>query len=134
MQPYVVMLQADEDDRMLTESILEEMEHRVPMHFISRISELKDKDMISASGPPSIILINNNDHRHKAIDTVKYLKTDAILSHIPVIVLGEITTSDYIKQYYRAGANTYIIKPSTVADTKKKIQLFLEYWFDVAEV
>lgn len=132
MQPYVAMLQADEDDRSLTKSILEEMEHRVPMHFISRISELKD--MVAASGLPSIILINNNDHRHKAIDVVKHLKADTLFAHVPVIVLGEITTPDYIKQYYRAGANTYITKPSTVAATKKKIQLFLEYWFDAAEI
>lgn len=131
MQTYVAMLQADEDDRMLTESILEEMEHRVPMHFISRVSELKE--MVATSGLPSIILINNNDHRHKGIDVVKHLKADAGFSHIPVIVLGEITTPDYIKQYYRAGANTYITKPSTVAETRKKIQLFLQYWFDVAE-
>ena len=65
---------------------------------------------------------------------VKHLKADTSLAHIPVIVLGEITTPDYIKQYYRAGANTYITKPSTVAATQKKIQLFLEYWFDVAEI
>jgi CheY-like chemotaxis protein len=132
MQTYVAMLQADEDDRVLTESILEEMKHRVPMHFINRITELKE--MIAASGLPSIILINNNDHRHKAIDVVKHLKTDPVFSHIPVIVLGEITTPDYIKQYYRAGANTYITKPSTVAATQKKIRLFLEYWFDAAEI
>ncbi|MGZ8524687.1 MAG: hypothetical protein ACXWV1_09680, partial [Chitinophagaceae bacterium] len=69
-----------------------------------------------------------------AIDMVRYLKGDASLSHIPVIVLGEITTPDYIKQYYRAGANSYITKPSTVDATKKKIQLFLEYWFNVAEI
>ena len=132
MQPYVAMLQADEDDRMLTESILEEMEHRVPMHFITRISELET--LVATSGLPSVILINNQDHRHKAIDVVKHLKADTSLAHVPVIVLGEITTPDYIKQYYRAGANTYITKPSTVAATKKKIQLFLEYWFDVAEI
>ena len=132
MQAYVLMVQADEDDRSLTESILQEMQHKVPMHFIARISEMET--LVVASGLPSVILINNKDHRHKAIDIVKHLKGDASLAHIPVIVLGEITTSDYIKQYYRAGANTYITKPSTVAATKKKIQLFLEYWFDVAEV
>lgn len=132
MQAYVLMLQADEDDRFLTESILEEMQHTVLMHFISRISELEG--LIAASGLPAVILINNQDHRHKAIDIVKYLKADTRLDHIPVVVLGEITTADYIRQYYRAGANTYITKPSTVVATRKKIELFLAYWFDVAEI
>ena len=132
MQAYVLMLQADEDDKFLTESILEEMQHTVLMHFISRIGELEG--LIASSGLPAVILINNQDHRHKAIDIVKYLKADTRLAHIPVVVLGEITTADYIRQYYRAGANTYITKPSTVAATRKKILLFLEYWFDVAEI
>jgi len=132
MQAYVLMVQADDDDRFLTESTLAEMEQTIPMHFIAYISELST--VVAASGLPAVILINNQDHRHKAIDIVKQLKADALLAHIPIIVLGEITTTDYIKQYYRAGANTYITKPSTVAATKKKIRLFLEYWFDVAEV
>lgn len=132
MQAYVLMLQADEDDKFLTESILEEMQETIPMHFIARISEIED--MIAVSGLPAVILINNQDHRHKAIDVVKYLKADNRLDHIPIVVLGEITTPDYIRQYYRAGANTYITKPSTMAATRKKIKLFLAYWFDVAEV
>ena len=132
MQSYVLMLQADEDDRFLTESILEEMQHTVPMRFIARISEMEG--MIVAAGLPAVILINNQDHRHKAIDIVKYVKADPALAHIPVVVLGEITTADYTRQYYRAGANTYITKPSSIAAMRKKIQLFLEYWFDVAEV
>lgn len=132
MQSYVLMLQADEDDRFLTESILEEMQHTVPMRFIARISEMEG--LIVTAGLPAVILINNQDHRHKAIDIVKYLKADPALAHIPVVVLGEITTADYTRQYYRAGANTYITKPSSIAAMRKKIQLFLEYWFDVAEV
>jgi CheY-like chemotaxis protein len=132
MQAYVLMLQADEDDKFLTESILEEMQETIPMHFIARMSEMEN--MIATSGLPAVILINNQDHRHKAIDIVKHLKTDSRFSHIPIVVLGEITTPDYIQQYYRAGANTYITKPSTIAATRKKIQLFLAYWFDVAEV
>lgn len=132
MQDYVLMLQADEDDRYFTQSILDEMQETIAMQFISGINELKT--CISANGFPAVILINNQDHRHKAIDIVKYLKADNSLDHIPVIVLGEITTADYTRQYYRAGANSYIIKPSTVAAMRKKIRLFLDYWFEVAEV
>jgi CheY-like chemotaxis protein len=126
------MIHADEDDQMLTQSVLEEMQETIPMHFISRTSEMEE--MMAAHGLPAVILINNQDHRHKAIDIVTHFKRDSRLNHIPIVVLGELTTPDYIKQYYRAGANTYITKPSTLAATKKKIELFLAYWFDVAEV
>jgi hypothetical protein len=45
-----------------------------------------------------------------------------------------VSANDYIKDWYKAGVNTFIVKPSSVAATRKKIKTFLEYWFDVAEV
>ena len=132
MQSYALMLQADEDDRFLTESIMQELQQKIPMCFVSHTSELNNS--IRQLGQPAVILINNSSHRHHAIGLVRLLKKDPQLDHIPIIVMGEITTPEYIHQYYRAGASTYITKPSTVAATRKKIELFLDYWFTVAEV
>ena len=132
MTRYVIMLYADEDDRLLTQSILDEMENAAPMIFAERIEDINRS--IAESGSPAVILVNNQDHLHKAIGMVKQLKADQTLDHIPVVVLGEITSPEYIRQYYRAGANSYIIKPSTIEATRKKIRLFFEYWLNVAEV
>lgn len=132
MPAYLLMIQADEDDRYLTESLLQEMHGTIPMHFIGGISEMDQ--CIKDHGLPAVILLNNQDHRHKALELVKYFKQDAKLAHIPVVVLGEITTADYIKNYYRAGVNTYITKPSSIAGMHMKIRVFLDYWFEVAEI
>lgn len=132
MQAYVLMLQADDDDKYLTESVLADMQQSIPMRFIPGIDELND--VLNSEGLPSVILINNQDHRHKAIEIVKHIKTNPAMNHIPVVVLGEITTAEYIRQYYRAGANSYITKPSTMDGMRKKIRSFLEYWFEVAEI
>lgn len=132
MQSYALMLQADEDDQFLTESILLEMQRKVPMQFVSSIKQMNLT--IADLGLPTVIMVNNDNHRHNAINLVRVLKADPQLDHIPIIVLGEITTPEYIRQFYRAGANTYITKPSTIAATRKKIETFLDYWFTVAEV
>ena len=132
MQSYVLMLQADEDDKYLTQTLLAEMQESIPMHFISSVQEFEK--CTAENGLPAVILINNQDHRHKAIEIVKSFKSDQQLNFIPVVVLGEITTPDYMQQYYRAGANSYITKPSTIVAMRKKIRLFLDYWFEVAEV
>lgn len=132
MQSYALMLQADEDDQLLTESILMEMQQKIPMRFASNIKQLNFA--VAKLGLPTVILVNNNNHRHHAIKLLKLLKADSQLDHIPVVVLGEITTPEYVRQYYRAGANTYITKPSTIAATREKIETFLDYWFTVAEV
>ncbi|RYG50277.1 MAG: response regulator [Chitinophagaceae bacterium] len=132
MQSYVLMIRADEDDQFFTETILEEMRGSIPMHFIKEVPDVEQT--LAVQGIPSVILVNNRDHRHKTIDVVSELKSDPRLAHIPVVVLGEITTPEFIHKYYRAGASSYIIKPSSLAATRKKIGLFFAYWFEVAEV
>ncbi len=125
------MLQTDEDDKYITESVLTEINNTVPVTFIAGVDELKE--VITASGEPKVILVNDS-FRHTASEQLKQLKANAAYNHIPVVILGEIVADEYIRQYYRAGASTYITKPSTISGTKKKISTFFGYWFDVAEV
>lgn len=132
MRPYMLMLQADEDDRQFTQAILDELTPDFSMQFAVGLEDLPAA--IAAYGEPSVILINNQDHRHKAIEIVKQLKKNPGLDHIPLVVLGEITTPDYTRKYYRAGVNTYITKPSSMDRMQKKIRLFLDYWYEVAEI
>ena len=131
MDAYVVMLQTDEDDKYITESILAEINTAIPMVFMAGVDELKGT--IAVSGEPKVILVNDSS-RHTAHEQLKQLKADPACNHIPVVILGEIVAEEYIRQYYRAGASTYITKPSTIAGTKEKIGNFFRYWFDTAEV
>lgn len=132
MQSYVLMLQTDPDDRYITESTMDEMSNNIPVQFISSIEDL-DKTIVTF-GQPVVILVNDQGAAQAGPSLVKKLKSNPVYSHIPIVILGEVTTSQYIQQCYRAGANTFIIKPSSLAETRKKIQTFFSYWFDVAEV
>jgi len=131
MKPYAIMLQTDADDRDIVEPILEEINNTIPVEFVAGIYELDN--VIKTAGQPTVILVNDS-FSNTASELLKKLKTHAAYNHIPVVVLGELVTDEYIRQYYRAGANTYITKPSTVEATRKKIDTFFKYWFDVAEV
>ena len=131
METYVLMLQTDPDDKDITESALQEIGNSIPLYFIPGINELKD--FVAIQGMPSVILLNDRGTTHNCQAILKQLKNDASYNHIPVVVLGEVSSTEYIRQCYRAGANTFITKPSSVEDTRKKIAAFFDYWFDVAE-
>jgi len=131
MGPYVVLLQTDEDDKEITQSVLAEINTTIPMVFIAGVDDLKET--IAVSGEPRVILLNDSS-RHTAREQLTRLKAEPAYNHIPVVILGEIVADEYIRQYYRQGASTYITKPSTIAGTKKKIETFFRYWFDTAEV
>jgi response regulator RpfG family c-di-GMP phosphodiesterase len=133
MQPYVIMLQTDPDDRYITESALAETGFDIVIKFLDHIDDLDT--CLAENGLPVVILLNVSGLLNKGgHNIVRLLKTHPSCSHIPVVVLGEVSANDYIKDWYKAGVNTFIVKPSSVAATRKKIKTFLEYWFDVAEV
>lgn len=132
MQPYVLMIQTDPDDQYLTESALTEIGNTIPVKFIRDAGELATA--VSEWGEPSVILLNDRGVLHKGRAVLEELKSDASYDYIPIVVLGEVSTPDYIRQCYRSGANTFITKPSTVSGTRKKIETFFNYWFDVAEL
>ena len=129
MTPYAIMLQTDEDDKYITESILAEINNTVPVIFIAGTDELKEA--IASSGEPTVILVNDS-FSHTAKEQLKQLKSEPAYSHLPVVILGEVVAEEYIRQYYRSGASTYITKPSSIAGTKKKIDVFFRYWFGMA--
>ena len=131
MESYALMIQADPDDQYLTESILSEIDNGIQVRFIRHYSEIGN--LIDKYNEPAVILLNDLGPTHRGLDLLKQIKTDPLHAHIPVVMLGEISTDDYIRKSYLAGANTFITKPSTINATRKKIETFFEYWFNVAE-
>ena len=132
MHSYVLMLQTDADDRDLTEAILGEISLTIPVQFLDNIDELDT--LTTTEGPPALILISDSSKDYTAIELLKKLKTHVHYRHIPLVILGENTLPDYIKDCYAAGASSFIIKPSSIDLTKKKIEAFFTYWFKVAEL
>lgn len=132
MHSYVLMLQTDDEDRFITESTMSEMEHAVPLKFLNEAGKLDE--YVGYEGLPSLILLNDSGSILQKNQLLRQVKNNPAYSHIPVVVLGEKSTDEYIRQCYRAGASSYITKPSSVKETRKKIGMFFSYWFDVAEV
>jgi len=132
MFSYVLMLQADIDDKDIAESMYKELNMSFPVKYLEDIHQLDA--LASESGKPTLILLNENSAKDKGTQIVKKLKSNPSYSHIPIVVLGETSPASYVTEYYKAGANTFIVKPSTVELTKKKVDIFFKYWMEVAEV
>lgn len=131
-ETYVIMVQTDEDDMFITESALAEIGSNIPVKFAASLEELEQVGI--ESGLPSVVLLNDRGAVSKGTQLLKRIRANEEYSHIPVVLLGEVTTSDHVRECYRLGANTYIVKPSSIAETKSKIETFFRYWFDVAQV
>ena len=131
MQPYILMLQTDPDDRLLTEEILREMNTEIPLEFLFEFE--KFVPFVSNNGKPLLILISER-REYPGIEILKQLKANADFSFIPCVILTEMSLREDIIEYYSAGASSVITKPSTLEMTKRKIQTFFTYWLKVAEL
>ncbi len=125
------MLEMDPDDRSTTESTIEELELQIDLRFVSTSNELFEE--LKKEAKPVLILVNFNSIPLDAIGIITVLKKDRELSLIPTVILGENVSLSIVQEAYRAGANSFIMKPASVTETKQKIKTFFEYWLTVAE-
>ena len=128
MTAYALMLQTDPDDEFFTRTTLEEMGLSDKFRF-SNAESLEDG--IAEFGKPVVVLLNDSTG-FPAMAKLNSIKTGPY-RHLPVVILGEHVTRDYKDAFYKAGAAAYISKPSSIADTRKKIEAFSRYWFEVAD-
>ena len=129
---YVLMLENDTDDRYITQSTLAELNLSVPVRYEYYSDGLVD--VIDEKDIPGVILLAYNTSPEVGFGIIQQFRKHPAYRHIPVIVLTEELQPDLIRKYYLAGANTVIKKPSSVEQTNKKIKVFFDYWFDVAEL
>ena len=132
MASYVLMLQADPDDQDITESTLAELNSSWAIKYLQETGGMEK--YIAENGEPFVILLNDRGTITERGQVLRKIKANPVYSHIPVVVLGERSSPDYVKECYRAGASTFITKPSSVNATRKKIGMFFSYWFEVADL
>jgi CheY-like chemotaxis protein len=128
----ILMLEEDRDDRDLTEAIMQEIGFTQMPVFFSKKKELFQ--FLEQTDQPCLILIDYNLSSGNSIEVLQQLKEHKIFSKFPVVILSESILPKYVQESYALGAATFIKKPNTMQDTRKTIELFFRYWFEVAEL
>lgn len=83
---------------------------------------------------PSIVLLDLNLPGLDGHDILKQIRRQDTLRAMPVLVLSTSELSDDIERSYREGANSYIVKPSSLQEMVEVFSIFKEYWFKTASL
>lgn len=81
---------------------------------------------------PDLILMDINMPRLSGIDVLRSIKSDKSLQHIPVLMLTTSALESDIRDSYRLGCSSYILKPSDVPEFSSLLKQLLHYWTSVA--
>jgi CheY-like chemotaxis protein len=136
-QATILMLEYDVDDRFITTEVFDQHRYDLKVEFVNYSTELFSylDDRSQTTLPlPALIVVNLYATPENALSIVKQLKADARYAHIPVVVLTGSKYDSMIRACYAAGASSVIQKPSSGKDTHGKIDNFLRYWFETAEL
>lgn len=137
MSRSILMLEHDDDDRYITQSVFDENHYAVKLHFVTNSDELFafliscDKEHTPY---PALILLNHYAAPLNAIDVLKRLKSNPEYAHIPAVVLSGTLDDQIVYECYAAGANSFIQKPSMTREIDEKISVFVRYWFGTVKL
>lgn len=106
----VLLLEDEPADAQLVKMALETGEIPVILHHV--MDGLEGLDFLGKMPRPDLILLDLNMPRMNGYDFLKAIKSNSMLSDIPVVVL---TTSDVERdavRSYEAGVSSFITKPN----------------------
>jgi CheY-like chemotaxis protein len=126
---FILMLEDDPDDRFITQSTMSELGYNTDIKFVKDSQEFFA--VLENAALPALILLDYNSSPQNAVEILKTLKTDNNYRSIPVVVLSDSTSPKHARECYMHGASSYINKPTSMAGTTGKIDIFLKYWFTV---
>jgi two-component system, chemotaxis family, response regulator Rcp1 len=84
--------------------------------------------------PPDLVLLDLNLPIVSGFEVLEFLKADAHLRKLPVIVLSGSSSQQEIERCYEVGANSYICKPTGIQEVFDMAAELVTYWFDHAKL
>ncbi|RYD90039.1 MAG: response regulator [Sphingobacteriales bacterium] len=128
--PYILMLLSDIDDQQLTAPMIEELATGVPVHAAAN---REDFFHLLETTEPMLALLDFNSRPDTGLDLLERIRREKKWAHLPIVLLGDSRDAGFIRRVYSAGANSYVVKPSSLAETRRVIGSFFTYWLQVAE-
>jgi len=131
----ILMVDDDEDDRLLFEDVIKETSLLCQLHNAVDGQDMFDKLQATSNAElPDLILLDLNMPRMDVREALEKIKSDPRLRLIPVVILTTSNAETDIIKSYDCGASSYIPKPVTFDELTEKIIALTDYWFDVVRL
>jgi len=137
----ILMVDDDPDEYCLVKDAMMENGLQNDFRHVSNGEELMEylsrrgKYMNSKSSPlPCLILLDLNMPGKDGRETLREIKADPALRHIPIIIFTASSDTDDIVDCYRMGASSFISKPNTFDSLIETMNTIAKYWLKVTQL
>jgi CheY-like chemotaxis protein len=88
----------------------------------------------NSSPPPVVVLLDIKMPKVSGIETLRFMKSDPALRHIPAVMLTSSREDPDMKECYRLGANAYVVKPLVFREFFEAIKVIGHFWAVINEL
>jgi CheY-like chemotaxis protein len=132
----ILLIEDNEGDILLTTEAFEESkiinivriikDGRAAIDFFENINRKEDV--------PELILLDINLPKVSGQEVLKYLKSNDLYKHIPVIMLTTSSSEKDILQSYNNYVNCYITKPIEVGGFINAVSKIEDFWINIVSI
>lgn len=79
---------------------------------------------------PSIVFLDLKLPLRKGLDVLAWIRLQATFENLVVVVLTSSNEPSDLKEAYRLGANSYVVKPPTAVQLRELAKAFRWYWLE----
>jgi two-component system response regulator len=132
--PTILVVEDEEDSIILLENAFRKAQFINPVHRVSHGALAMEYlanaiDAKKRSVPlPALVLLDLKLPLVSGLEVLRWIRTHPVLHALIVIVFTSSTEPKDIADAYRAGANSYLVKPTTVNALKEVALEIRNYW------
>jgi CheY-like chemotaxis protein len=136
--PRILLVDSDPTDVEATQEAFRQV--GLQAHFFIALSGDEARALLAREGAyadvpaPDFIIIDLQLRGFSGRDLISFIKRDARLRRIPVVVLATSDRQQDIEACYALFANTYIVRPPEWDRFLERIRALEHYWFRTASL
>lgn len=125
----IIIVEDDSDDSELLKDIFEELKVPNIVRFFNSCVVALDY-LITTLEKPFLIISDINLPAMSGLDLLKKINENEKLRNksVPFIFLSTTSSNEIIQQAYRMPVHGFFVKPTSVDEQKKMMQMILDYW------
>jgi CheY-like chemotaxis protein len=133
----ILLVEDRPDETELMKQALHQAGVTNPLRILSDGAEamayLEGRDRYADRGAwplPRLVLLDLKLPTRTGLDVLAYMKGDARLKRIPAIVVTSSREPSDLEKAYSAGANSYLVKPTSFREFVETMKITATYWIN----
>jgi CheY-like chemotaxis protein len=135
----ILLVEDDPRDVELTLAALEEQHLANKVAVVGNGAEALDylycrgEFKMRAGGNPIVVLLDNKMPKVNGLEVLKTIKADEHLKVIPVVALTSSRETPDLIEFYKHGANAYVVKPVDFSEFMNAVKQLGVFWAAINE-